>query len=1346
VRLASVNSFGYGGTNAHAVLASLPEMSRLGLESHKINGDSVNGGAVNNHSSNGHSLNLQSTDSDLAMRNSRDVGSVNGDSWNGYSTDGQLPNGNPAYRSSPNGTLLNGNKINRHSSSTNGYSNGELFNGNLSSGVLEIGSLVNRNSAIHNQLNGRHNRLDTRAQDLGSGFLSNTSHLESSDASSPNSYLFVLSAKSDKSLFAVIENMRHWLNHHDLKQDDLHNLASTLATRRSLMHWRSSFVANSREEFLSSLSQKGVRMNKESHTVRPIFIFTGQGAQWAGVGQKLLLTKTRFKDSITDSDKILRDLGMPWSLLKELLSDTSISRINESEVAQPAVTAIQIALVDLLGSIGVKPSAVLGHSSGEIAAAYASGSLSHASALQVSYCRSFISKLFAQVSNEKGAMIAVGLGENEVLPHISKVGTEKISVACVNSPSSTTISGDHAAILDLKRVLDESSIFARVLKVDTAYHSHHMRQIAAQYLALLEGLESIPSAVTFISSVTGAEKSTGFGASYVSAFPLPLFKPLALLHHLDPAILGSCRILANDRNEIFFFFWVSTDWIQQWVENLVSRVRFSEALYCHLQQTTSELGSPPMHALIEIGPNKALGGPIRQILSSPGFAALNYTYLSTLVRNQDDMGCVLELSGKLFELGYPIDLKAALGINGTVKQSSVITDLPPYAWDHTTEYWHESRLSKEYRFRADPHHDLLGLRVVGGTLSEPNWRIILSEETHPWLRDHVVDGFAVFPASGYLCMAIEAIRQILRARQVTRITSRYVIRNVRFSKALIIPELPSSVEVQLSLRSSPMPPEKSFTGWEDFRVSSVSSDGTWSEHCRGTVAVEFHNTPDEPQFAHESTFSQDTNNEFFKEVQHLSTEVTDPEILYKEFRTAGNAYGPAFSAIKELNLGDHCAVAIVEIPDIGASMPGNFMQPHVIHPATLDCILQTGLPPYFRAHSKGSIMPVGIDEVAIGANVVSTPGHRLEIASRIAQVGQRAASMNSVGFQKTNDQEVSFVVEIQGLELREVGEKNNISDLESSRNIAYQLQWGADITFCQPQLTVAPEIALQDQSIGVDDKERLLDRSVSIYIDRLLREFDSNPFEIPQTHHQHLFKWMQNYWRSPISKNILKGLTDPEIEASLNQVKHAGVEGQLVARTGPQFKEVLRGRVEPLSVFLEDDLMHRFYSGDSSVRCNTHLVNYLKSLTFKKPYLNVLEIGAGTGGTTAQLLQAHSDNSNLFFKRYDFTDISSGFFERAQTKFRNWTGFMNTKTLNIEQDPVAQGFEEGFYDLVVASNVIHATKSVKDSLANIRKLLKSDGRLALIEMVVPKPASMAVFGIIPGWWAGKWAKKTLYVE
>jgi SAM-dependent methyltransferase len=173
--------------------------------------------------------------------------------------------------------------------------------------------------------------------------------------------------------------------------------------------------------------------------------------------------------------------------------------------------------------------------------------------------------------------------------------------------------------------------------------------------------------------------------------------------------------------------------------------------------------------------------------------------------------------------------------------------------------------------------------------------------------------------------------------------------------------------------------------------------------------------------------------------------------------------------------------------------------------------------------------------------------------------------------------------------------------------------------------------------------------------------------------------------------------------------------------------------------------MHRFYSGDSSVQCNTHLANYLKSLTFKKPYLNVLEIGAGTGGTTAQLLQAHTNNSNLFFKHYDFTDISSGFFERAQTKFRNWTGFMSTRTLNIEEDPITQGFEEGFYDLVIASNVIHATRSVKGSLANIRKLLKSDGRLALIEVVVPTPTTMAVFGVLPGWWAGKWARQLLYV-
>ena len=223
-------------------------------------------------------------------------------------------------------------------------------------------------------------------------------------------------------------------------------------------------------------------LKKASLDFRVTFVFTGQGAQWHAMGRELITTCPQFRDSLSKSGSILQGLGASWSLIDELLLDESESRVHQSWFAQPASTAIQIALVDLLESIGVQPQTVLGHSSGEIAAAYAGGTLSQAAAIQVSYHRSFVSKYRDKPTSSKGAMLAVGLSEEKVLVYIGQLGYDDICVACVNSPASTTISGNEASIDGLHNKLQSSSVFSRKLNVDTAYHSHHMQEASAQYL------------------------------------------------------------------------------------------------------------------------------------------------------------------------------------------------------------------------------------------------------------------------------------------------------------------------------------------------------------------------------------------------------------------------------------------------------------------------------------------------------------------------------------------------------------------------------------------------------------------------------------------------------------------------------------------------------------------------------------------------------------------------------------------------------------------------------------------------------------------------------------------------
>lgn len=232
--------------------------------------------------------------------------------------------------------------------------------------------------------------------------------------------LFVFSAKSKDCLRSNLSELQKWVSS---RQDTLHlgDLAHTLAARRSLMAWRASYVASSAEDLASSLER--LSLTRSSRHPPVVFLFTGQGAQWFAMGRELLqaASPSVFRDSIFKSDSILKSLGLTWSLVEELQKDKASSQIDKSEFAQPASTAIQVALVDLLKHLGILPEAVVGHSSGEIAAAYAAGALSQEEALTVSFCRSQIASWCHEMIPTQGAMLAAGLGEAAILPYIQQV-------------------------------------------------------------------------------------------------------------------------------------------------------------------------------------------------------------------------------------------------------------------------------------------------------------------------------------------------------------------------------------------------------------------------------------------------------------------------------------------------------------------------------------------------------------------------------------------------------------------------------------------------------------------------------------------------------------------------------------------------------------------------------------------------------------------------------------------------------------------------------------------------------------------------------------------------------------
>lgn len=609
--------------------------------------------------------------------------------------------------------------------------------------------------------------------------LSSKSSVVSEPQSEPCPQVFFFSGKEKQ---AVTESMKRCAEYLALEESGseqfLRSLAHTLSEKRSRFGYGASVVARTKDNLIARLLEEN-EVNSTSQNLNIAFVFTGQGAQWWAMGRELLKYPV-FCASISASAEAVERFGADWNLMEELLKSQKASRINEAEISQPLCTAVQVALVDLFASWDIFPSRVVGHSSGEIAAAYATGALSTQSAMCAAYYRGVLSSKISTLGY-KGGMLAAGLSEVEALEEISYLpeSAGKVVVACVNSPRSVTLSGDGKAILEMRKILTSKGFFARKLQVETAYHSHHMLALAEEYRLCLEKLDVNPwsqrNSVTMFSSVKARA-------------------------------IGENDDLSGD----------------YWVDNMVSCVRFSDAV-------TELCSDKSIDTLIEIGPHSALAGPVKQIVSVIDGAKV--TYLSALLRNQDAAETTLKTAAGLFDNSQGSRISK---LNGKSSEDlPTLVNLPSYPWNHEKSYWAESRLSKDYRFRPGPRTDILGAPFMDWNPLEPRWRNFIRISEQPWVRSHVVQGALVYPAAGYCCMALEAASQLEKMEQCRTIKA-FKITDLSISRALVIPDTEDGVEVTFSMRNN----------WDnddrkEFRVFSHATDNGWAEHCHGSISVMF---------------------------------------------------------------------------------------------------------------------------------------------------------------------------------------------------------------------------------------------------------------------------------------------------------------------------------------------------------------------------------------------------------------------------------------------------------------------------------------------------------------------------
>ncbi|KAH8704702.1 putative polyketide synthase [Talaromyces proteolyticus] len=711
---------------------------------------------------------------------------------------------------------------------------------------------------------------------------------------------------------------------------NLLDLSYTLANRRSLLQSRG-FVVSSYAALESAFGDNLAAFSfaEKKKTPRIGFAFTGQGAQWARMGSQLMTYYPSFLRTIIELDYALGSLpdAPEWTLEDKLLEDAQTSRVNEAEFSQPLCTAIQIATVKLLESWDIRPQVTVGHSSGEIAAAYAAGLISASEAIIVAYYRGqVVAKL-----NTNGAMMAVGLGAEAVEPFIREFKGQVV-IACHNSPVSVTLSGDADAIDVVRKALDAENIFARVVKTGgKAYHSHHMNSSAHKYEEL----------------VHRARETVSFG--------VPLITDAVMVSSVMNSRIEPGQVIGE----------------KYWTLNLTSPVLFNQAV-----QTIATSSDVHVDTLIEIGPHTALSGPIKQISKELG--SHGFSYLPTLVRNEDSAFQILKLAGELFLRNYPLNMERATAIEETstsgklkLVKGSILVDLPTYQWTYSKSLWAEPRQSLEHRAPNHPRHDVLGSRMPGGSASEPVWRNVLRIRDVPWLKDHSLGGEAVFPAAGYFSMAIEAITQLNECSAQPVNIEGFVLRDISIKAALVTPDDDNGIEVLFAMRPSLFSGGESNVWW-DFNVSSVSGSGLWNDHMTGTISINSRargqtpkKVPNLPQRAMGKSWNQGLREVGF-----------DYGLTFQDMEDI-RSDGKTYRAASRTFVKQQCGVVTGE-------------SRYALHPGTVDSCLQLIIVSIYAGKLNDmtcGAVPIQVDEVAIWpptAQQLKTP-----MASAYSYTGQR---------------------------------------------------------------------------------------------------------------------------------------------------------------------------------------------------------------------------------------------------------------------------------------------------------------------------------------------------------------------
>lgn len=1022
----------------------------------------------------------------------------------------------------------------------------------------------------------------------------------------------------------------------------LRDICYTASERRAHFDWRLAVTATSREDFamrlddfVSGVANANVTSGRVAAgtTPRLAFVFSGMGPQWWGMGRQLRASEPVFRRTLEQCDAALRPHS-GWSLLEELSAPEATSRVAAPELAQVTNFAIQVALLDLWASWGIVPDAVIGHSGGAMAAAYAAGVYDLEDAIRLSYHRS---RMQGRPSNF-GRMLAVGAPFSEIEPLLScneLAGSEHlVCLAAVNGPTAITLAGDPDTLERILATLQQRSIFARMLTVTIAYHSHAMDGIREEFLTTMRGLKGRKARIPFLSDTTGT--------------------------------------------------WASGEECDEhyWWRAIRQPVLFRDGILALVDSGISNF--------VEIGPHPVLVSLVLECMKERGAKGVA---LPSIRRSEDERAVMLRSLGGLYAIGCAPQWSALRD------EGAALTDLPHYPWQRE-RHWFEPKAGAVDRTlrveRKEGDHPLLGARL---RCARPVWENALGEGETGWLQEHLVQGSPVYPGAAYVEMALAACRQADPSSPV-------LLRDVEFLKPLVL-KTDEPVHVEFAL-------DPETNRFEVFSSVGPEASG-WIGHARGNAASQ--KARNLPRFD-------------LAAMRERTPNAVPVEEFYTRMAGRSLVYGPVFAGIKELWAGEGEALGYIEL----ANPPD--CKGYCVHPALLDAAFQVLVAaaestPGLVA-SRRLFLPVQLQEFRFYA----PPGERFTGYAVVTGATDSSVTSDLRLIGENGD----VCVEVKGLTARLVDTAGHTSR-DTIDQWLYDFRWEPapeDHLLNHkpghlPSETELAQLIAQADETSAQTGWNLYYTAVESRLNELAAAY-VNEASLPahadgwrQSLSQQLTQIQQRFGKPQASAHELA-------EALLRDFPGHRLDVELLQRCGPRLADVLAGRADGPDVLFTPEgfaFMEEFYRQSPALTFYNPLA---ANLVAEFVPARVLEVGAGTGGTSAAILPRLKGCGS-----YVFTDVSQLFLDRARAKFSAEYPFLSTRLFDVSKDSAGQGFEEGSFDsgsfdLILASNVLHATAEVKPCLERLRRLLAPGGALVLLEITSHPWWLDIVFGLMDGWW------------